>query len=198
MAIELDDEVELPTTLGPLPVRWAGDAEHPAIEVVLARVGDPAAADEPLVRIHSECLTGEVFGSGRCDCGAQMAAALDAMRADGAGVLAYVRGHEGRGIGLRRKLAAYRLQDAGSDTFAANRELGLPEDDRRYDVPAAALVAVGLRRVRLLTENPHKVAAVRAAGIAVTPTPFDADVPVASTAYVQAKRLWFVANGAAG
>jgi 3,4-dihydroxy 2-butanone 4-phosphate synthase/GTP cyclohydrolase II len=198
MAIELDDEVELPTVNGPLPVRWAGDDAHPGVEVVLARVGELEAVAEPLVRIHSECLTGEVFGSGRCDCGAQMAAALEAMRAEGAGVLAYVRGHEGRGIGLRRKLAAYRLQDRGSDTFAANRALGLPDDDRRYEVPAAALAALGLRRVRLLTENPHKVAAVRAAGLAVVATPFDADAPVASTAYVQAKRLWFVANGAAG
>lgn len=197
MTIELDDEVELPSPHGPLLVRWAGDPNDSQIEVVLARIGDIDAAEAPLVRIHSECLTGEVLGSGRCDCGAQLAAALDAIRAAGAGVLAYVRGHEGRGIGIRAKLAAYRLQDGGLDTFAANRDLGLPEDARRYDVPAAALAALGLRRIRLLTENPRKLAAVRAAGIDARPVAFEVDAPVTSTAYIHAKRLWFAANRAA-
>jgi 3,4-dihydroxy 2-butanone 4-phosphate synthase/GTP cyclohydrolase II len=191
MAIEVDDEVELPTPGGPLAVRWAGDpVAHPSVEVVLARVG--VLGDRPLVRIHSECLTGELLGSGRCDCGAQLAGALDLMRADpDGGVLAYVRGHEGRGIGLRNKLAAYRLQDAGDDTFTANRRLGLPEDGRRYDVPAAALAAAGLRRIRLLTDNPHKVDAARAAGLEVDQRRLDVDAPPTSAGYLRAKLAWF-------
>ena len=196
MPIELDDEVAVPTSNGPLTVRWAGDAAEPDIEVLLAQVGPVGPDVEPLVRIHSECLSGDVFGSARCDCGAQFAAALDMIQEQG-GLLVYVRGHEGRGIGLRLKLAAYRLQDDGDDTFAANRHLGLPEDARRYDVPAAALAALGLRRVRLLTDNPHKVAAVRAAGIEVVPTALPVEVPGESVAYVHAKRIWFGATSAA-
>ncbi len=196
MAIELDDEVELPTAGGPLFVRWAGDPDHPDVEVVVARVGPVDPDDEPLVRIHSECLSGEVLGSFRCDCGGQLHAALDLIQEHG-GVLVHVRGHEGRGIGLRLKLAAYRLQDAGDDTFAANRHLGQPEDARRYDVPAAALAALGLRRVRLLTDNPHKVAAVRAVGIDVDPTPLPVVAHRESAAYLSAKHLWFAATSAA-
>jgi len=196
VVIELDDEVELPTPSGPVAVRWAGDPAQPGIEVLIARVGPIGVTDEPLVRIHSECLSGDVFGSSRCDCGLQFDAALELIQAEG-GVLAYVRGHEGRGIGLRLKLAAYRLQDGGDDTFAANRHLGQPEDARRYDVPAAALAALGLTRVRLLTENPHKVAAVRAAGIEVAPTALPVEAPRESVAYVAAKRVWFGVTSAA-
>lgn len=196
MTLELDDEVTLPTPNGPVAVRWAGDPVQPSIEVMVARVGPVGPDVEPLVRIHSECMSGDVFGSSRCDCGSQFDAALDMIQAQG-GVLVYVRGHEGRGIGLRLKLAAYRLQDEGDDTFAANRHLGQPEDARRYDVPAAALAALGLRRVRLLTENPHKVAAVRAAGLEVVPTALPIDTPTESVAYVNAKRVWFGVTSAA-
>ncbi|MET0473427.1 MAG: 3,4-dihydroxy-2-butanone-4-phosphate synthase [Mycobacterium sp.] len=121
-----------------------------------------------LVRIHSECLTGDVIGSRRCDCGAQLDAALAAIAGEGAGVLIYLRGHEGRGIGLGHKLAAYSLQEAGRDTVDANLELGLPIDNRDYGVSAAVLQMLGITRIRLITNNPGKVEAIRAGGLSVT------------------------------
>ncbi len=122
--------------------------------------------EEPLVRIHSECLTGDVFGSARCDCGPQLADALDALAA-GPGVILYLR-QEGRGIGLVSKIDAYVLQDRGIDTFTANRMLGRGEDERDYTVAAQMLEALGIRRIRLLTNNPDKVVQLRAHGIEVS------------------------------
>jgi len=148
--------------------------EHVAL--VLGDVGDGA---DVLVRVHSECLTGDVLGSRRCDCGAQLEAAMAAVAAEGRGVVAYLRGHEGRGIGLLSKLRAYQLQDGGADTVDANLELGLPADARDYSIGAQMLADLGVRSVRLLTNNPAKVAGLAACGIevtgrvplAVTPTP---------------------------
>ncbi|MDO4928725.1 MAG: bifunctional 3,4-dihydroxy-2-butanone-4-phosphate synthase/GTP cyclohydrolase II [Corynebacterium sp.] len=119
--------------------------------------GDPASTDAALVRIHSECLTGDVFGSRRCDCGPQLHLAMQRIQAEGHGVVVYMRGHEGRGIGLLPKLQAYQLQDEGADTVDANVQLGLPEDARDYHVAAAILHDLGLNLVRLLTNNPAKV-----------------------------------------
>jgi 3,4-dihydroxy 2-butanone 4-phosphate synthase/GTP cyclohydrolase II len=129
--------------------------------------GDPSAETAPLVRLHSECLTGDVLGSVRCDCGSQLADALDTVVAAGAGVVLYHRGHEGRGIGLVAKIAAYALQEHGYDTVDANLALGLPADAREYSAAAGMLRALGLRRIRLLTNNPDKVEALRRAGIDV-------------------------------
>jgi 3,4-dihydroxy 2-butanone 4-phosphate synthase/GTP cyclohydrolase II len=120
----------------------------------------------PLVRLHSECLTGDVFGSQRCDCGPQLDRALERVAAEG-GVVVYLRGHEGRGVGLMAKLAAYALQDQGLDTVDAQVELGLPIDAREYAAGAAVLVDLGLDAVRLLTNNPMKVNALRGHGIEV-------------------------------
>ena len=120
----------------------------------------------PLVRVHSECLTGDVLGSQRCDCGPQLERALERVAAEG-GVVVYVRGHEGRGVGLGAKLRAYELQDRGLDTVDAQLELGLPVDAREYAAGAAVLVDLGIRSVRLLTNNPAKVAALREHGIEV-------------------------------
>ena len=120
----------------------------------------------PLVRLHSECLTGDVLGSQRCDCGPQLERALERVAAEG-GVVVYVRGHEGRGVGLGAKLRAYELQDRGLDTVDAQLELGLPVDAREYAAGAAVLVDLGIDAVRLLTNNPAKVAALREHGIDV-------------------------------
>jgi 3,4-dihydroxy 2-butanone 4-phosphate synthase/GTP cyclohydrolase II len=127
-----------------------------------------------LARVHSECLTGDALGSLRCDCGAQLDLGLRALAAEGRGVLVYATGHEGRGIGLVDKLRAYMEQDRGADTVDANLRLGLPADGRRYDDAAAVLKAVGVRSVRLATNNPRKVAGLKAAGITINrviPTP---------------------------
>ena len=118
--------------------------------------GDPGRTDEVLVRVHSECLTGDIFGSMRCDCGAQLDRALAKIVEAGAGVVVYLRGQEGRGIGLGHKLRAYELQDDGRDTVDANVELGLPIDSREYGIGAQILVDIGVKRMKLLTNNPSK------------------------------------------
>ena len=129
--------------------------------------GDLGDGQDVLARVHSECLTGDVLGSRRCDCGTQLEAAMAAVAAEGRGVVCYLRGHEGRGIGLLSKLRAYQLQDGGVDTVDANLELGLPADARDYSIGAQMLADAGARSVRLLTNNPAKVAGLAACGIEV-------------------------------
>ena len=133
--------------------------------------GDAGEGEDVLVRVHSECLTGDVFGSQRCDCGAQLDASMAKIAERGRGVVLYLRGHEGRGIGLVSKLAAYKLQDAGADTVDANLRLGLPVDAREYSVAAQLLDDLGVRSVRLLTNNPAKVDSLAAHGFGVTRIP---------------------------
>jgi GTP cyclohydrolase II len=128
-------------------------------------MGDIHAAP-PVVRIHSQCLTGDVFGSLRCDCRLQLELALKRIAAEGAGILLYEQ-QEGRGIGLMAKLRAYELQDQGRDTVEANVELGFAADCRAYELPAQALKALGVSQVRLITNNPEKVAALESSGIRV-------------------------------
>jgi 3,4-dihydroxy 2-butanone 4-phosphate synthase/GTP cyclohydrolase II len=127
--------------------------------------GDPAGPGA-LVRVHSECLTGEAFGSLKCECGPQLDAALDLIAEHG-GVVVYLRGHEGRGIGLLNKLRAYRLQESGLDTLEANTALELPVDAREYGAAAAILQELGLTSIRLLTNNPEKVTQLEEHGITV-------------------------------
>jgi len=127
--------------------------------------GEVAGHDNVLVRVHSECLTGDVFGSLRCDCGPQLHGALDLIEREGRGVLVYLRGHEGRGIGLGHKIRAYRLQEEGHDTVDANLELGLPIDSREYGIGAQMLVDLGVTTMRVMTNNPVKYGGLEGFGL---------------------------------
>ncbi|MDA0634134.1 bifunctional 3,4-dihydroxy-2-butanone-4-phosphate synthase/GTP cyclohydrolase II [Nonomuraea sp. MCN248] len=158
-------------------------------EHVALVLGDLADGENVLVRAHSECLTGDVFGSLRCDCGVQLDHAMAAVAAEGRGVIVYLRGHEGRGIGLLAKLRAYSLQDAGVDTVDANLELGLPVDAREFSNAAQILADLGVKSVRLLTNNPAKLTGMDGYGIKVLGREA---MPVAANPYnaryLQAKR----------
>lgn len=159
----------------------ADGAEHVAL-----LLGDRAATGVPLVRLHSECLTGDVFGSARCDCGPQLEEALERISAVG-GVLLYRR-QEGRGIGLYNKLDAYALQDGGLDTYAANSALGLPEDGRDYTAAAQMLTALGIDTLDLLSNNPDKARQLRRLGITIRDrVPTGAFVTESNEAYLWAK-----------
>jgi 3,4-dihydroxy 2-butanone 4-phosphate synthase/GTP cyclohydrolase II len=151
--------------------------------------GDLASASNVLVRLHSECLTGDVFGSRRCDCGRQLALATQRIVRAGAGVVVYLRGHEGRGIGLAEKIRAYSLQDReGLDTIDANVRLGHPVDARDYGVGAQILRDLGVSHAGLMTNNPDKVAALREHGVTVTKrVPLVSPVRAGSESYVAAK-----------
>jgi 3,4-dihydroxy 2-butanone 4-phosphate synthase/GTP cyclohydrolase II len=138
------------------------DRQHLAL--VMGDIGD---GEEVLVRVHSECLTGDIFSSLRCDCGDQRDLALSKIAAEGRGVLLYIRGHEGRGIGLLHKLEAYNLQDLGRDTVEANQDLGLPIDARDYGQGAQILYDLGVRSMRLLTNNPTKRAGIEGYGLSI-------------------------------
>lgn len=143
----------------------------------------------PLTRVHSECLTGDALGSQRCDCGAQLQAALKRIGDSDGGVLLYLRGHEGRGLGLANKIRAYALQDGGLDTVEANHALGYPDDPRDYGVAAQMLKALGVTRVRLLSNNPRKAAGLRANGVAVSEElPLVTPSNPHNAAYLDAKR----------
>lgn len=138
------------------------------VEHIALVAGDLGDGEDVLVRVHSECLTGDIFGSLRCDCGPQLHASLERVTAEGRGVVLYLRGHEGRGIGLLPKLRAYELQEDGRDTLDANLELGLPADARDYAAGAQILTDLGVRSLRLLTNNPDKTAALVRHGLKVT------------------------------
>jgi len=164
--VERVAEARIPTAHGEFRAVGYRSAYDSAEHIALV-YGDLRDGLDVLVRVHSECLTGDVFGSLRCDCGPQLDAALDRVAREGRGVVLYVRGHEGRGIGLLHKLQAYQLQDLGRDTVDANLELGLPADARDYGTGAQILYDLGVRTMRLLTNNPAKRAALDGYGLAV-------------------------------
>lgn len=157
--------VPLPTPYGVFEIRaFEQPSGHVYVAMVLGDIGD---GDDVLVRLHSECLTGDALGSLRCDCGVQLKLALRTIAATGRGVLVYATDHEGRGIGLVNKLRAYVAQDGGADTVDANTALGLPIDARDYGASAEVLDAIGVRTIRLLTNNPRKAAGLGEAGATI-------------------------------
>ncbi len=178
--------VQLPTRFGTFATQaWTespGGAEHLSLTVA------GGAEAVPLVRLHSECLTGDVFGSYRCDCGEQLDYALEQIQRSG-GTLLYLRGHEGRGIGLANKIRAYSLQEAGADTVEANEQLGLPVDSRDYAAAASILKLLGLHNIRLLSNNPIKHEQLSRHGINVVEV-VPAEVPsrLENLRYLQTKR----------
>jgi 3,4-dihydroxy 2-butanone 4-phosphate synthase/GTP cyclohydrolase II len=178
-------ETTMPTVHGRLTLRAYRDRMTGADHVAII-AGEPQ--DGSLVRVHSECLTGEAFGSLRCECGPQLEAAMQMIERDG-GVIIYMRGHEGRGIGLINKLKAYRLQDQGLDTVDANVALGLPADGRDYGAAVAILEELGLRSVRVITNNPDKVKQLTDRGIVVTDqVPIVVGIDALNEHYLETKR----------
>ena len=162
--IEIEADAFLPTELGNFRVRVTTDTE--GNEHSLLYTGDISSAESPLVRIHSECLTGDAFGSMKCDCGPQLKEAMKKIQEAGCGAVVYLR-QEGRGIGLHSKIQAYALQDIGYDTLDANLALGLPADARDYKIAAHMLKEAGVKKVRLMTNNPLKIQGLRDNGIEV-------------------------------
>jgi len=178
---------KLPSRFGQFAI-WGVEGRNPNESAVLVVKGNPRAGAPPLVRIHSQCLTGDVFCSERCDCRAQLEMSLDAIGRARSGVLLYLP-QEGRGIGLMNKLKAYELQDQGRDTVEANVELGFSADARDYAFSVAALRKLGVRAVRLLSNNPEKVRQLEAGGIRVVErVPCQPRVSRRSRSYLQTKK----------
>lgn len=155
--------VDLPTKFGDYKLYYYGNTKKEHLALVM---GDVQGKDNVLVRVHSECLTGDIFGSLRCDCGEQLEHSLQLIAAEGQGILIYLR-QEGRGIGLLEKLKAYKLQEQGYDTVDANLMLGHQADERQYHIAVDILRDMGIKSVKLLTNNPMKVKALQEAGIIV-------------------------------
>jgi 3,4-dihydroxy 2-butanone 4-phosphate synthase/GTP cyclohydrolase II len=181
-------EAQIPTPYGPFRAlcyeSWLDGRSHIALVY-----GEPEGKPETLVRMHSECLTGDVFGSLRCDCGMQLQEAMRRIALEGEGVIVYIRGHEGRGIGLMHKLRAYGLQDSGADTVEANETLGFPADSRDYGTGAQILVDLGLTTLRLLTNNPAKRAGLEGYGLSIVERVGLETVPTPQNLrYLRAKR----------
>jgi 3,4-dihydroxy 2-butanone 4-phosphate synthase/GTP cyclohydrolase II len=184
--VSLRAETTVPTSHGVFRMRAYRDRRDGTDHVAIIS-GEPASTGT-IVRAHSECITGEAFGSLKCECGPQLDAALDLINKEG-GIVIYLRGHEGRGIGLANKLRAYQLQEQGLDTLEANLKLGLPADARDYAAAADILADLGLTSVRLLTNNPDKAKQLEAYGIRVTETvPLIVGVGEHNAGYLEAKR----------
>jgi 3,4-dihydroxy 2-butanone 4-phosphate synthase/GTP cyclohydrolase II len=187
-AVRRLSSAQLPTRHGAFTAHMFEDPadgrEHMALTL-----GETGPGEDVLVRVHSECLTGDLLGSLRCDCGDQLHMALARIGQEKRGCLVYLRGHEGRGIGLANKIAAYALQDEGHDTLSANIELGLPADARDYRMAADILTALGIVSIRLLTNNPGKLGALESSGVRITArVPLIAEMTDGNKNYLRAKR----------
>ena len=185
--LRLIARAHLPTRYGNFEIYGFAGKGPQAEAVALAR-GDLQGRVAPLVRVHSQCLTGDVFGSSRCDCGAQLSLAMEKIVADGKGVFLYLL-QEGRGIGLANKLKAYELQDQGHDTVSANEKLGFPPDIRNYGVGSQILRDLGVRKIRLMTNNPSKYVAIRGFGLEIVErVPLEIGPTERSRKYLEAKK----------
>lgn len=188
--VSLRADTLVPTEHGLFRMRAYRDRRSGVDHVALIAAGDgvPELGEDSLVRVHSECITGEAFGSLKCECGPQLQAAMDLVHERG-GVVVYLRGHEGRGIGLANKLRAYQLQESGIDTLDANLQLGLPADARDYTAAAEIFADLGLRSVRLLTNNPEKVSQLEKYGVRVSErVPLLVGVTAENEHYLRTKR----------
>ncbi|KAL3617292.1 Bifunctional riboflavin biosynthesis protein RIBA 1, chloroplastic [Castilleja foliolosa] len=186
--VEHASAARIPTTWGPFTA-YCYRSILDGIEHIAMVKGDIGDGQDVLVRVHSECLTGDIFGSARCDCGNQLALAMQQIEAAGRGVLVYLRGHEGRGIGLGHKLRAYNLQDDGRDTVEANEELGLPVDSREYGIGAQILRDLGVRTMKLMTNNPAKYIGLKGYGLAVSGrVPLVTPITMDNKRYLETKR----------
>ncbi|XP_010942615.1 probable bifunctional riboflavin biosynthesis protein RIBA 1, chloroplastic isoform X1 [Elaeis guineensis] len=179
-----------------LPLKWGSVRAYcyrsllDGMEHIAMVKGDIGDGQDILVRVHSECLTGDIFGSARCDCGNQLALAMEMIEKAGRGVLVYLRGHEGRGIGLGHKLRAYNLQDDGRDTVEANEELGLPVDSREYGIGAQILRDLGVRTMKLMTNNPAKYTGLKGYGLSVAGrVPLLTPITKDNRRYLETKRI---------
>lgn len=180
-------EAALPTKYGKFRIH-AFESDDGSESVIALVMGNPTSLDLPLVRIHSQCLTGEIFGSTRCDCGAQLEMALTKIENEGHGILIY-QFAEGRGIGLMNKLIAYELQDSGQDTVEANHHLGFNADLRTYALCGAVIRHFGIRKIRLMSNNPKKIEALKAAGIEeMERVPIEIKPSDASRRYLRTKK----------
>lgn len=186
--VERVTTVKLPTAFGEFTAYGYRSALDEAVHMALV-VGDVHAEGDVLVRVHSECLTGDVFHSLRCDCGSQLEEAMRRVQAEGRGVVLYMVGHEGRGIGLANKLLAYELQERGHDTVEANEALGFPADLRDYGIGAQILADLGVTRMRLLTNNPRKIAGLEGYGLTITEqVPLEVTACPSNYSYLRTKR----------
>jgi GTP cyclohydrolase II len=181
-------EARLPTLFGDFDILgYEGLEDGRTEEAVVLRRGDVSSDDPPILRIHSQCLTGDVFHSLRCDCRAQLELAMREISTEGRGLIIYGM-QEGRGIGIMNKIRAYALQDAGADTVEANVELGLEIDARSYRLPAEILRSLGVTRVRLISNNPQKVKALEDNGIEVVRLSAHTDAGEQALKYLQVKK----------
>ena len=181
-------EASLPTEHGQFQV-YVFENVLDGVQHMALAYGDIESAHDVLVRVHSECLTGDVFGSLRCDCGPQLETALAKIAAEGAGVVVYLRGQEGRGIGLGHKIRAYALQEDGRDTVDANLELGLPVDSREYGIGAQILVDLGVSKMRLMTNNPSKYGGLEGFGLNIVErVPLESNPTAYNIDYLRTKR----------